>query len=116
MRLRSPKLSCAYLLPSLFKYLAWMPRLLSSVTVRVPATSANLGPGFDCLGIALQLFNDVTLATVGADGAPVAAFAVTAVGEGADSLPLDATNLVARAATRGDARRLLDATEKGMRR
>ncbi|HXF51975.1 MAG TPA: homoserine kinase [Dehalococcoidia bacterium] len=31
------------------------------VTVRVPATSANLGPGFDCLGLALALFARVTL-------------------------------------------------------
>lgn len=29
------------------------------VSVRVPATTANLGPGFDCLGIALQLYNVV---------------------------------------------------------
>lgn len=28
------------------------------VTIRVPATTANLGPGFDCLGLALDLFND----------------------------------------------------------
>lgn len=32
-----------------------------SVTVRVPATSANLGPGFDTLGIALKLHNHVSL-------------------------------------------------------
>ena len=31
------------------------------VTIRVPATTANLGPGYDCLGIALQLYNRVTL-------------------------------------------------------
>lgn len=31
------------------------------VTVRVPATSANLGPGFDCLGLALSLYTRVTL-------------------------------------------------------
>jgi len=31
------------------------------VSVRVPATSANLGPGFDCLGLALQLYNVVTV-------------------------------------------------------
>jgi len=35
----------------------------SSVSVRVPATSANLGPGFDCLGIALDLWATVTLST-----------------------------------------------------
>lgn len=33
-----------------------------SVTVRVPATSANLGPGFDSLGLALQVTQDVTVA------------------------------------------------------
>ncbi len=32
----------------------------SAVTVRVPATSANLGPGFDCLAIALDLWNEMT--------------------------------------------------------
>ncbi len=31
------------------------------ITVRVPATTANLGPGFDCLGLALQVWNTVTL-------------------------------------------------------
>lgn len=34
----------------------------NTVTVRVPATSANLGPGFDSLGLALALTQDVTLA------------------------------------------------------
>jgi homoserine kinase len=32
---------------------------LQSVVVRAPATSANLGPGFDCLGLALDLWNEV---------------------------------------------------------
>lgn len=35
--------------------------MISSVRVRVPATSANLGPGFDCLGVALCLANTVTV-------------------------------------------------------
>ncbi len=35
---------------------------VSKVTVRVPATSANLGPGYDCLGMALSLAADITLA------------------------------------------------------
>jgi homoserine kinase len=38
----------------------------SSVTVRVPATSANLGPGFDCLGMALDLWATITLDAGGA--------------------------------------------------
>lgn len=35
--------------------------MISEATVRVPATSANLGPGFDCLGVALQLYNHLTV-------------------------------------------------------
>jgi len=35
---------------------------MDQVTVRVPATSANLGPGFDCLGVALDLHGEVTVA------------------------------------------------------
>lgn len=31
------------------------------VTLRVPATSANLGPGFDCLGVALECYNHVAV-------------------------------------------------------
>ncbi|HEY8489640.1 MAG TPA: homoserine kinase [Dehalococcoidia bacterium] len=42
---------------------------LRSVTVRVPATSANLGSGFDCLGLALELTADVTV-TLSEDPAP----------------------------------------------
>ncbi len=34
---------------------------LSRAAVRVPASTSNLGPGFDCLGLALQLYNTVTL-------------------------------------------------------
>jgi homoserine kinase len=34
---------------------------MQKVTVRVPASTSNLGPGFDCLGIALHLYNNVTL-------------------------------------------------------
>ena len=37
----------------------------NSVSVRVPATTANLGPGFDALGIALQLYNTVTISPGG---------------------------------------------------
>ncbi len=33
----------------------------SRVQVRVPASTSNLGPGFDCLGLALQLYNTITL-------------------------------------------------------
>ena len=59
------------------------------VHVRVPATSANLGPGFDALGLALALYNEVTAAE--ADGV-----SVTIEGEGVGRLPPGAHNVVAR--------------------
>ena len=34
---------------------------MNEVTIRVPATAANLGPGYDCLGVALQVYNRVTV-------------------------------------------------------
>ncbi|MTK01076.1 homoserine kinase [Micromonospora sp. CP22] len=61
------------------------------VRVRVPATSANLGPGFDALGLALALYDDVA-AEVTAEGVTV-----TVTGEGAGDLPVDDTHLVVRA-------------------
>lgn len=60
------------------------------VTVRVPATSANLGPGFDCFGLALDLCNEVTVDTD-------AEFGVSWEGEGADELPTDGSDMVSRA-------------------
>jgi homoserine kinase len=61
------------------------------VHVRVPATSANLGPGFDALGLALALYNDVEASE--RDGV-----SVTVEGEGAGQLPGGADNVVARGA------------------
>jgi homoserine kinase len=34
---------------------------MQQVTVRVPASTSNLGPGFDCLGVALRIYNDITV-------------------------------------------------------
>jgi homoserine kinase len=53
---------------------------LNSVTAAVPATSANLGPGFDCLGLALDLWSRVTVSLDGGHdaGDPMAAMALTA--------------------------------------
>ena len=59
------------------------------VHVRVPATSANLGPGFDALGLALALYNEV----VAEESHDVT---VRIEGEGADRLPRDGDNVVAR--------------------
>jgi homoserine kinase len=63
------------------------------ITVRVPATSANLGPGFDCFGLALDLCNEVTVDT---EAEP----SVSWEGEGADELPTDGTDMVSRAIAR----------------
>ena len=35
----------------------WKPNIMTTIRVQVPATSANCGPGFDCLGLALNLYN-----------------------------------------------------------
>ena len=63
---------------------------LERATIRVPATSANLGPGFDCLGIAVDLWNE-TIVTRGTNS-----FAIR--GEGEDSLPANDQNLIAESA------------------
>jgi homoserine kinase len=34
---------------------------MQQVTIRVPASTSNLGPGFDCLGVALRIYNDITV-------------------------------------------------------
>ena len=64
--------------------------------VRVPATSANLGPGFDAFGLALTLYDDV-VAQVSDD----AGIRVDVHGEGADAVPRDHRHLVAKAMLRG---------------
>jgi len=61
--------------------------------VRVPATSANLGPGFDSLGLALALYDEVELAV--GDGPRCV---VEVDGEGAGRVPSDERHLVLRAA------------------
>lgn len=53
----------------------------SSLTVHVPATSANLGAGFDCLGLALDLWGSITLSegrSRGGEGAPLERMALAA--------------------------------------
>lgn len=35
---------------------------MEQITVRVPASTSNLGPGFDCLGVALRIYNTITMA------------------------------------------------------
>jgi homoserine kinase len=74
-----------------------------TVRVRVPSTTANLGPGFDCLGMALRLYNTLELTALGevssAQGQPPAGTAeVTITGEGAAKLARDRGHLVLQAA------------------
>jgi homoserine kinase len=64
--------------------------------VRVPATSANLGPGFDSFGLALALYDDV-VAQVSDD----AGVRVDVHGEGADAVQRDHRHLVAKSMLRG---------------
>ncbi len=64
------------------------------VTVRVPATSANLGPGFDALGLALSLHDEVEARVTGGG------VSVEVSGEGAGDLPTDGSHLVVRAMAR----------------
>lgn len=59
------------------------------VTVKIPATSANLGPGFDCLGLALTLYHTVIFTVTKTPG-----LEIVAVGEDAHKVPLDESNLV----------------------
>lgn len=63
-----------------------------TVAVRVPATSANLGPGFDTLGLALSVYDELTVTTL-----PDRRVEISVVGEGADAVPKDASHLVVRA-------------------
>lgn len=68
------------------------PRLVGRrVTVRVPATSANLGPGFDTLGLALSVYDELEVTAVAEPGAHVE---VHGVGEGI--VETDESNLVVR--------------------
>lgn len=62
-----------------------------SVAVKVPATTANLGPGFDTLGLALSIYDELVVTARQAPGATVE---VHGVGEG--EVPTDESNLVVR--------------------
>jgi homoserine kinase len=61
------------------------------VSVRVPATSANLGPAFDCAGLALTQYDVVDVSVVGSG------LSVEVTGVGAGELPTDESHLLVRA-------------------
>lgn len=71
-----------------------MSKTLARVTVTVPATTSNLGPGFDCLGLALSLRNELTLELRDESGPAT----VEISGEGAETLPRDEHSLLVKAA------------------
>lgn len=61
----------------------------ASASVRVPATSANVGPGFDCVGLALDLWDEVSVET-----APGHGVRIDVTGEGEHTVPRDESHLV----------------------
>lgn len=63
--------------------------------VKVPATSGNLGPGFDCLGMAHGIYDEVSARLI------TGSSRVEILGEGQDELPTDDSHLVVRALQRG---------------
>ena len=72
------------------------------IIVKVPATSANLGPGFDALGLALDLWNE-------AEFVPDDKFSLRIQGEGVDRLAQNEKNLIVRSM-----QKIYDATGKRM--
>lgn len=69
-------------------------KVLARVTVSVPASTSNLGPGFDCLGLALDLRNELTVELREGPGVTL----VEIQGEGAKTLPRGESNLLVQAA------------------
>ncbi|MFN6538960.1 MAG: homoserine kinase [Nostoc sp. EkiNYC01] len=66
--------------------------VVSGVTVTVPATTANLGPGFDCIGAALKLYNQFKFTRVEEGGLTIAV-----TGEEAQRVQTDESNLLYQA-------------------
>ena len=65
--------------------------LARGASVKVPATTANLGPGFDTLGLALSLYDELEVSVRDEPG-----IHVDVIGVGAGEVPTDESNLVAR--------------------
>jgi len=69
------------------------------ISVRIPATSANLGPGFDCVGLALDLWNEFELSFAASETTrdyKHVEMSVDIIGEGAGRLPRTKAHLVAQ--------------------
>lgn len=65
---------------------------MEKVHLCIPATTANLGPGFDTLGLALSLYNEIIFERQEGSGVTI-----EIEGEGKDTLPTDASNIVYQA-------------------
>ncbi len=61
----------------------------NTITVKVPGTSANCGSGFDCLGLAATIYNEFKFTFL-----EEKRLNISAVGEGADTIPNDEKNIV----------------------
>ncbi len=72
-----------------------MLNIKKNVTVIAPATTANLGPGFDAVGLALDLHNRVEIEVT-----EPGTLSIEIAGEGSDIISTDETNLLYRAAAR----------------
>ncbi|GCL41798.1 homoserine kinase [Anabaena sp. FACHB-1250] len=66
--------------------------VFSHITVKVPATTANLGPGFDCIGAALKLYNQFEFTTLDVDG-----LMIQVSGVEAEKVQTDESNLLYQA-------------------
>jgi homoserine kinase len=66
--------------------------VVSNITVKVPGTTANLGPGFDCIGAALKLYNEFNFTTLDAGR-----LIIQASGMEAAKVQTDETNLLYQA-------------------
>jgi homoserine kinase len=72
-----------------------------SVTVAVPATVANLGAGYDVLGLALEMTNELTVQVTGVSTSGKGTVTYGASGEGAAELAHNRTNMALDAVYRG---------------
>lgn len=70
-----------------------MDNMTKTVKVRVPGTSANCGPGFDCLGVACTIYNELEMTLLREDRLDI-----VVTGDGAEEIPLDSRNIVWQAA------------------
>ncbi|EHL10640.1 homoserine kinase [Peptoanaerobacter stomatis] len=57
------------------------------VSYKVPATSANIGPGFDCLGMAVNIYNTISFEETDKG------LEIEVIGDGSDTVPLDENNM-----------------------